>query len=150
VAALADDSVWVELIADGHHVDASLLPIVARTKPPDRLLLVSDAIAAGGTPARRALLGGLDCEISDGRVTLAGTTTLAGSVIALDDAVRFLAGAGVPLPAALAAASTNPAALLGVADRGQIAVGLRADLVELDDDLRVRRVMRGGEWFAAG
>jgi N-acetylglucosamine-6-phosphate deacetylase len=150
VAALADDSVWVELIADGHHVDASLLPIVTRTKPPDRLLLVSDAIAAGGTAARRALLGGLDCEISDGRVTLAGTSTLAGSVIALDDAVRFLAGAGVPLPAAVAAASANPAALLGAADRGQIAVGLRADLVELDDDLRVRRVMRGGEWFAAG
>jgi N-acetylglucosamine-6-phosphate deacetylase len=150
VAALGDDSVWVELIADGHHVDASLLPIVTRTKPADRLLLVSDAIAAGGTAARRAILGGLDCEIADGRVTLAGTSTLAGSVIALDDAVRFLAGAGVPLPAAVAAASTNPAALVGATDRGRLAVGLRADLVELDDDLRVRRAMRGGEWFLAG
>ena len=52
-----------------------------------------------------------------------------------------------PLPAAVAAAGANPLALLGVTDRGRIAVGQRADLVELDDDLRVRRVMRGGDWF---
>ena len=52
-----------------------------------------------------------------------------------------------PLPAAVAAASRNPLALLGVTDRGRIAVGQRADLVELDDALRVRRVMRGGAWF---
>jgi N-acetylglucosamine-6-phosphate deacetylase len=147
VAALVDDAIWVELIADGHHVDASLVPLVIRTKPADRLLLVSDAIPAGGTAARRAVLGALECEIDAGRVTLAGTTTLAGSVIALDDAVRFLAGVGMPLPAVVAAASTNPAALLGATDRGRLAAGLRADLVELDDDLRVRRVMRGGEWY---
>ena len=50
----------------------------------------------------------------------------------------------MPLPAAVAAASRNPLALLGVTDRGRIAVGQRADLVELDDDLTVRRVMRAG------
>jgi N-acetylglucosamine-6-phosphate deacetylase len=50
------------------------------------------------------------------------------------------------LPAAVASASANPLALLGVGDRGRIAVGQRADLVELDDDLRVCRVMRGGMW----
>ena len=55
------------------------------------------------------------------RVTLAGTTTLAGSVIALDTAVRNLVASGVPLPAAVAAASRNPLALLGVTDRGRIA-----------------------------
>ena len=55
---------------------------------------------------------------------------------------------GVPLPAAVAAASRNPLAMLGVADRGRIAVGQRADLVELDADLRVRRVMRAGTWVS--
>jgi N-acetylglucosamine-6-phosphate deacetylase len=55
---------------------------------------------------------------------------------------------GVPLPAAVAAASRNPLALLGVTDRGRIGPGQRADLVEIDADLRVRRVMRGGAWFA--
>jgi len=46
------------------------------------------------------------------------------------------------------AASRNPLALLGISDRGQIAVGQRADLVELGDDLHVRRVMRAGTWFS--
>jgi N-acetylglucosamine-6-phosphate deacetylase len=87
-------------------------------------------------------------EIAGARATLAGTSTLAGSVIALDDAVRNVVAAGTPLPAAVAAASRNPLAVLGVTDRGRIAVGQRADLVELDEGLRVRRVLRGGRWFA--
>ena len=80
-------------------------------------------------------------------MTLAGTDTLAGSVIALDSAVRNVVAAGLPLPDAVAAASANPLALLGVGDRGRIAVGQRADLVELDDGLRVCRVMRAGAWI---
>jgi N-acetylglucosamine-6-phosphate deacetylase len=147
-AALADDAVHVELIADGVHVDPALWPMIARTKPPGRLLLVSDALFLSGTSTRRAKVGGLDVEIVDGRVVLAGTSTLAGCVIALDEAVANLARAGIPVPAAVAAASANPAAMLGLTDRGRLAVGLRADLVELDDALRVRRVMRGGEWIA--
>ena len=60
--------------------------------------------------------------------------------------MRNLVASGVGLPAAVAAASRNPLALLGISDRGRLAVGQRADLVELDDDLRVRRVMRAGLW----
>ena len=146
-AALADDAVYVELIADGVHVDPAVWPIITRTKPVDRLLLVSDAIALAGMGDGRSRLGGLEVEVVGERVTLAGTTTLAGSVIALDSAVRNLARAGVSLPAAVAAASRNPLAMLGVSDRGRIAVGQRADLVELDEALRVRRVMRAGVWF---
>jgi N-acetylglucosamine-6-phosphate deacetylase len=148
LAALLDDDVAVELIADGHHVARELWPLVARLKPASRLLLVSDALAIAGTPARRGWIGQLACEVVDGRAVLAGTETLAGSVIALDDAVRNLVGAGIPLPRAVAAASTNPLDLLGVTDRGRLAVGQRADLVELGADLRVRRVMRAGEWIA--
>ena len=148
VAALADDAAWVELIADGVHVHPALWPLISRLKPVDRLLLVSDAIALAGMGDGRARIGGLEVEVVGQRVTLVGTTTLAGSVIALDDAVRNLVGSGVPLPAAVAAASRNPLAMLGVADRGRIAVSQRADLVELDAELRVRRVMRAGAWFA--
>jgi N-acetylglucosamine-6-phosphate deacetylase len=68
-------------------------------------------------------------------------------VIALDSAVRNLVAAGAALPAAIAAATRNPLAMLGVTDRGSIEVGQRADLVELDDELRVRRSMRAGTWF---
>ena len=91
---------------------------------------------------------GSKVEVVGQRVTLVGTTTLAGSVIALDTAVRNLVASGVPLPAAVAAASSNPLALLGITDRGRLAPGQRADLVELDAELRVRRVMRAGTWYA--
>ena len=146
VAALLDDTAFVELIADGVHVDPALWPLILRLKPPDRLLLVSDAITLAGQGDGRARIGGLDVEVIGKRVTLVGTTTLAGSVIALDDAVRNLVASGVGLPAAVAAASRNPLALLGISDRGRLAVGQRADLVELDGDLGVRRVMRAGLW----
>jgi N-acetylglucosamine-6-phosphate deacetylase len=92
-------------------------------------------------------MGGLDLDIRAGRATLAdGSGTLAGSVIALDSAVRNLVRNGASLPAAVAAAGRNPLDLLGIADRGRIVPGQRADLVDLDDDLVVRRVMRGGVW----
>lgn len=147
VAALLNDAAYVELIADGHHVHPAMWELIARLKPADRLMLVSDAIARAGTGDGRAFLGSLEVEVAGGRVTLVGTTTLAGSVIALDTAVRNLVGTGIALPAAVAAATRNPLAMLGVTDRGQIEVGQRADLVELDDELRVRRVLRDGRWL---
>jgi len=147
VAALTDDAAFVELIADGHHVHPALWPIITRTKPADRLLLISDALSLAGVGDGRTSIGGLDIEVRDGRAHVYGTETLAGSVIALDTAVRNLVKLGrASIPAAVAAASRNPLELLGVADRGRLAVGLRADLVELDDDLRVVRTARGGAW----
>ena len=148
VAALGDDGVYVELIADGLHVDPALLPLISRTKPADRLMLVSDGVSVAGSAPGRARVDGLDVDIElDGRIVRAGTRTLAGGGAPLSIEVQNLVRWGSTLPAAAAAASTNPAAMLGLADRGRIAAGMRADLVELDDALQVRRVMRDGEWF---
>jgi N-acetylglucosamine-6-phosphate deacetylase len=147
VAALTDDDAYVELIADGVHVHPALWRLIARTKPVDRLMLISDAIPLAGMGDGRATIGGLEVEVVGQRVTLVGTATLAGSVIALDTAVQNLVASGITLPNAVAAASRNPLAMLGVTDRGRIAVGQRADLVELDGSLQVRRVMRAGAWL---
>jgi len=150
VAALTGDDAYVELIADGHHVDRAVWPIITRTKPPDRLLLVSDAIALAGTGDGRMTIGGVEIEVRGDRCTMVVGGGLAGSVIALDRAVQNLVAAGLPLAYAAAAASANPAALLGLTDRGRIAAGQLADLVELDERLTVRRVMRAGRWYPAG
>ena len=147
VAALTRDDVFVELIADGQHVHPALWPIVWRTKPAERLILVSDALSAAGTGDGRVTLGGLEIDVHGNRLTLAdGSGTLAGSAIALDTAVMNLVQNGASLPAAVAAASRNPLAMLGIGDRGRLAVGLRADIVELGGDLQVRRVMHAGRW----
>jgi N-acetylglucosamine-6-phosphate deacetylase len=146
VAALTHDAAYVELVADGFHVDPAVWPIILRTKPADRLMLVSDAISLAGTGDGRSTLGGLEVEVHDGQCRLVSNGALAGSVIAVDTGVRQLVAAGVPLPRAMGAASYQPLELLGIEDRGRIAVGQRADLVELDDDLRVIRVMLEGNW----
>jgi N-acetylglucosamine-6-phosphate deacetylase len=148
VAALIDDDAYVELIADGHHVHPALWGLIRRAKPIDRLILVSDALSLSGTGPGRTTVGATEVEVLEDRAVVAGTTTLAGSVLALDSMLRNLVRIGTPLPAAARAASRNPAELLDATDRGHIAVGLRADLVEMDDDLQVRRVMRAGVWAA--
>jgi N-acetylglucosamine-6-phosphate deacetylase len=148
VAALTRDDAYVELIADGEHVDPSLWPIIMRTKPTDRLLLVSDAVSLAGMGDGISDIGGLEVEVRGQRCTIIGADTLAGSVIALDSAVRNLVQHGATLPNAVAAASRNPVEMLGLSDRGRLAPGLRADVVELGKDLVVRRVMRGGDWVA--
>ena len=60
VAALLEDDAWVELIADGLHVDPALWPLIRRLKPSDRLLLVSDALPIAGTNASQGTIGGLE------------------------------------------------------------------------------------------
>ncbi|MFL5685075.1 MAG: N-acetylglucosamine-6-phosphate deacetylase [Chloroflexota bacterium] len=149
VAALLDDAAYVELIADGIHVHPALWELITRLKPTDRLLLVSDAVPLAGTGDGRGRIGSLPVDVEGWRCTVVGTDTLAGSVIALDTAVRNVVKAGIPLPAAVAAASRNPLALLGITDRGRIALGQRADLIELEDGLAVRRVMRAGAFLEA-
>lgn len=131
-AALADDDALVCAIADGVHVAPDALAVLWRAAG-RRLCLVSDAVAVG--TGRR--------ERSDGAARLADGT-LAGSVVALDECVRVLVRAGAPLELALHAAATAPAQLAGRGDLGRLAVGAPADVVVLDDELRVVRTLVGG------
>lgn len=144
VAALLADDAAVELVADGQHVHRDVWPLIVRAKPAGRLILVSDALSVAGTGVTRAQSGGVSIQVLWDRCTVEGTDTLAGSVIALDTAVRNLVAVGVPLPRAVAAASRDPLAVIGVTDRGRLAPGQRADVVELDDELRVIAVTKAG------
>jgi N-acetylglucosamine-6-phosphate deacetylase len=112
------------------------------------IALVTDAIDAAGRGDGRYTLGGQDVVVAEGQARLAGNGALAGSTLTMDAAVRAAVHeVGLPIEAASAAASGEPARVLGLADRcGAIATGLDADLVVLDDDLRVRRVMAQGAW----
>ncbi|MDR0847683.1 MAG: N-acetylglucosamine-6-phosphate deacetylase [Propionibacteriaceae bacterium] len=145
LACWADPRMWVELVCDGVHVHPDLIAHVARTKP-DKVVLITDAMAAAGFTDGDYLLGALPVEVRDGIALIAGTTTIAGSTLTLDKAVRTAVRAGVPLEVALRAATCNPADYLGLSHVGRIAKGLFADFVVLDDDCNVTRVMRHGQW----
>ncbi|MCL2489541.1 MAG: N-acetylglucosamine-6-phosphate deacetylase [Propionibacteriaceae bacterium] len=137
--------VWVELVCDGVHVAGDLVAAVMKSKP-QRCVLVTDAMAAAGTQDGDYMLGGLAVEVRGGVARLAGTNTIAGSTLTLDQAVRVATRAGAPLELALQAASSHPADYLGITGVGRLEAGDVADIVALDDALQVVKVMRRGHW----
>jgi N-acetylglucosamine-6-phosphate deacetylase len=128
-AALTDDRLAVSLITDLIHVHPAAVALVFRSKSAARVALVTDAVAWEG----------------DGDAPRLPDGTLMGSTLTADGAVRnAVQRCGVPLTDAVRAASTTPADLLGLADRGRIEAGARADLVALNPDLTVQTVWVGG------
>ena len=151
VGALLDSPVDVELIADGVHLHPAVLRTVFAAKP-GRCILVTDAMAAAGAPDGDYRLGPMAIEVRDGVARLAspsGDGAIAGSTLTMDAAVRFCVGtAGLPLLDVVHAASTAPARAWGLDDVGAIEPGRRADLVVLDAELHLVRVMRAGAWVS--
>jgi len=146
-ALLEDARVTVELIADGHHVDAALVRWVIATAGPARVAFVTDACAAAGMPDGRYRLGDVEVVQARGEVR-AGNGSLAGSALTMDRVFRRLVTThGVPIADASRMLSGTPAAAVGLDGAGALTPGSSADLVVLDDAFRVRHVMRRGEWI---
>ncbi len=143
VAALLESSAYLELVADGVHVHPAVLALAWRD---GRTALVTDAMAAAGAADGEYPLGSLSVVVRNGEARLA-SGVIAASTATLASSLRYATSmAGVPLPDALAAVTSTPAAMLGLTDVGRLAPGAWADLVELSDDLEVNRVMRRGAW----
>ena len=145
VGAILDaPEVYAGLIADGVHVAPEVIRIALAAKP-DRLFLVTDAMAVAGTSLGAFTLGGRRILRRGGRLTLEDGT-LAGADCDMPGVVRYLTRTvGAPLSRALRMASAVPAALLDRSDRlGIFAPGAAADLVHLDADLSLVGVWRGG------
>ncbi|MFO0890080.1 MAG: amidohydrolase family protein [Isosphaeraceae bacterium] len=122
----AEDRLMASVIADGHHLDAGTLRVLARAKGPDRLILVSDASPLAGLPAGRYGDWAVD---PSGKIVVAGTPYLAGSNQPLEIGIRNLLGAtSWSLEQAIAAVTSNPARLLGQAPP-ELKEGQPADLV---------------------
>ena len=142
VALLEDERVVVELIADGVHLHPLTVAHAARSAGAARTALVTDAMAAAGGADGDYLLGDLRVEVRGGTARLAPGGSIAGSTLTMDRAVAFaVREAGLDLDAALAAATSVPARLLGREDRGHLELGASGGAVLLDAELRVLRVV---------
>ncbi|MGO4596149.1 N-acetylglucosamine-6-phosphate deacetylase [Terrabacter sp. 2RAF25] len=158
VAALlrsaARGHVTVELIADGAHLSDDTVRTVLDLVGADHVAFVSDAMAAAGVGDGAYVLGGLSVVVERGVARLRsdpdGTApgSIAGGTSHVGDIVARAVGAGIPLPYAVRPATRTPARALGLADRGSLAAGSRADVVVVDDAARTTRVMRRGAWLA--
>ena len=136
----------VEVIADGVHLDARTVAHVFALAAEDHVVLVTDAMAAAGMADGRYRLGALDVTVEEGVATLTEGGAIAGGTAHLVDVLRLaVLEAGVELVAAVRAASTVPARVLGLEDEiGSLAAGRRADVLMVDRALRPVTVLRGG------
>jgi N-acetylglucosamine-6-phosphate deacetylase len=145
-AALFHPGVDVELIADGVHVHPGWIRWLAQTIG-SRIVLITDAMRATGLPDGRYDLGELGITVQDG-VARTPEGHLAGSTLTLLQAVmNYQRFAGVPWPAAVAAASSHPARLLGLEhQKGRIAEGYDADLIVFQPNGAMLATMIAGQW----
>jgi N-acetylglucosamine-6-phosphate deacetylase len=146
VGAVLEAGIPCELINDGRHVHPAVVALVCRLIACP--VLITDAIDATGVGDGTFDLGGQEVHVHDGEARLARTRSLAGSTLTMDEALRrAVTDSGLSMEQAAAAAATNPARVLGLQARiGAIAPGRQADLVVLDDGLRVAAVMAAGAW----
>jgi len=141
---LATPALTAGLIADGIHVDPLMVAAAWRAIGPDRLVLVTDAVAAMGRPHGTHRFDHRTV-VSDERGVRQADGTLAGSNLTLDAAVRNLvAFAGCDRERAIRTVTSTPARALGLSDRGRLEPGALADLVLLDPELRVVMTVRAG------
>jgi N-acetylglucosamine-6-phosphate deacetylase len=142
------EEVTCEVIADGVHLHDAVIRLTARAAGPARLVLITDAMAAAGMPDGAYRLGSMQVDVAGGVARLA-RGTIAGSTATMAAVLGHAVAAGLPLPGIAAAASTNPARVLGIGDRvGALHPGLDADLVVFDEEFRLRAVMRQGRWLS--
>ena len=145
LAQAARGEAVLEVIGDGVHLDAATVRMLFDLVGADGICLVTDAMAASGMPEGSYTLGGRDVVVAGRTARLADGGSIAGGVATLLEVVRWcVLEAGVPLRDAVRAASLTPARALGLPDVGALRAGLRADVLVVDDDLRLRSVLRAG------
>lgn len=147
-ALLEQEQVLCEVVNDGLHVHPSVVSLMFAAAGAHRVALITDAMVAAGMGDGEYRLGALTVQVRDGEARLTDGDSLAGSTLTMDSALRNAVRlAGVPLADAAVSASLTPARALGIADRvGSLETGKQADLVVLDEDLRVVSVMQRGAW----
>ncbi len=143
--ALTRSDVVVTVVVDGFHLADETVRLVWACAA-GRVALITDAIAAAGTSIDSGTfqLGEVAVEVGAGIAPRRQDGTLAGTVLTMIDAVRNLHALGVPLEAAVGAATEVPARLLGRSDLGVLEPGAPADVVILDDRLEIQSVLCGG------
>jgi len=139
-AVMTEDRISAEIIADGHHAHPAAVKLLARAKPADKLILITDAMSAAGLGDGLYDLGGLAVDVRSGVARLLEGNSLAGSTLTMIEGFRFmLKHTDLSVAEVSQVASGNPAKQLGLEDQmGSIAVGKLANLVWTDESQQLQ------------
>jgi len=145
-AGLLDDSIRIELICDTIHLCPDMLKLVFKIIPIERLLMITDSMAASWIGNGEVLLGGLEVVVKDDVARLKHGGALAGSALLYNLGVKNVAEiTGLPLHQIVKATSWNQARSLGLEGFGKLEAGFAADVVILGNDFSVWKTFVGGE-----
>ncbi|WP_367875183.1 N-acetylglucosamine-6-phosphate deacetylase [Luteolibacter sp. Populi] len=144
-AGMMDERLMIELITDGIHLSPDMLRLVFTTIPIDRLMMITDSMAASWMGNGETTLGGLAVTVRDGVARLKEGGALAGSALKANEGLKNLVEiTRLPLSELVKVTGWNQARSLGLKDVGKIARGFHADLVLLNGDFSVERTFVGG------
>ena len=144
-AGLLDDELMLELICDTIHLCPDMLRLVFKLVPVERLMLITDSMAASWIGNGETSLGGLAVVVNNGAARLKDGGALAGSALRFNEGVRNIASLiALPLHQLVKATSWNQARSLGLADLGKLEPGYLADIVMLNRDFSVWKTLVEG------
>ncbi|MEK4475586.1 N-acetylglucosamine-6-phosphate deacetylase [Paenibacillus sp. FSL R7-0048] len=144
VAAFEEKHVSLQAIVDNVHLHPAIIRLMHTMKGPEGMVLITDALQAMGLGDGNYIFGGHQVKVSGGIARLEDGT-LASSTVTMNEALRYTVETGISLTDAVQMASTTPANILELQQKGTITSGLDADLVLLDNEFKVLWTMVGGQ-----
>ena len=145
------DDMFVEIICDGKHLPPELIRLIYKIKGVDRIALVTDSLALAGTEQTHGFMQDTEFIIEDGVCKLMDRSAFAGSIATADRLVRVaVKEAGISLPDAVKMMTLTPARIMGLTNKGRLAVGMDADIAVFDEDICVQAVFAKGEMIGIG
>ncbi|MDE5715696.1 MAG: amidohydrolase family protein [Anaeroplasmataceae bacterium] len=149
-AAYLEDELYLEAIADGHHLPATLLKLMIKNKGYDKIILVTDSMSAAGFQDGLFYLGNPEDHhqvlIKNNVGFMPDMSSFAGSVACADQLIRTILKIGVPMNEAVKMMTINPAKLLHFEKEiGSIEIGKKADIILFDDQIDIKQVYVNGD-----
>jgi N-acetylglucosamine-6-phosphate deacetylase len=144
VAAFEEPHVSLQAIVDQVHLHPAIIRLMHRIKGPEGMVLITDALQAMGLGDGEYLFGGHHVTVSEGIARLADGT-LASSTVTMNEALRLTVENGISFTDAVQMASTSPARILGLSNKGKIEIGYDADFVLLNEKYEVQWTMIEGQ-----
>lgn len=146
-AGLLDDDLMIEIICDGIHLCPDMLRLLFKILPMDRIMMITDSMAASWIDQGEVMLGGLPVIVKDGKAVLKHGGALAGSSLRFNEGIRIVAETtGLPLHQIVKATAWNQARSLGLEGFGKIEPDFHADIAILESDFSIYKTMVGGEF----
>ena len=146
VGAALENEIFCEFICDGFHIDKTIIKLMYKILGDEKMLFISDSVRAAGMKDGEYSLAGLPVFVKDGKALLSDGT-IAGSTVTLYDCVRNAISFGIPPESSFKMASYTPACACGIEEScGSISAGKRADLLILNSNYDIDRIMIRGSF----